>query len=69
MTLFCNILCNIGFVVSYLCLFKDTFPVLLIEIFGIEKVPKSFGNNFLGKITCLTLFMFIILLISLPRKL
>ena len=30
---------------------------------------KYFGNDFQGKTTCLTLFMFIILLISIPRKL
>ena len=42
---------------------------MLIEIFGIEKAPKYFGNDFQGKTTCLTLFMFIILLISIPRKL
>jgi len=66
-TSFCNILCNVGFLIGYLCLFKTTMPSLLIELFGREKVPIALDDSDSGKALWAAIFCFILLFLSLPR--
>jgi hypothetical protein len=66
-TSFCNILCNIGFLIGYLTIFKTTMPSLLIELFGRDKVPSALDDSDSGKALWVAIFSFILLFLSLPR--
>lgn len=68
-TSFCNILCNLGFLISYTVLLKNLIPYTIGELVG-HDLPHWIGNNDDGKLVWNTLFCFIILLpMSLPRDL
>lgn len=68
-TSICNLLCNMGFLISYVVLFKELTPYTLQE-FGATNLPHFLDNNTLGKIVWTSLFCFLALLpISVPRKL
>jgi amino acid permease len=65
-TSICNILCNIGFLISYVVLFKDLTPYSL-QLFGVN-LPSYLDQSKLGKAVWATLFCFIGLIpLSLPR--
>ena len=67
-TSFCNICCNIGFLISYVVLFKDLTPYAL-NLFG-ATLPSYLDDSKLGKTVWATLFCFLALLpLSLPREL
>lgn len=66
-TSFCNILCNLGFLLSYCVLFKTTMPGVF-KGFGID--TELLTSDTLGQRFWLSLFCFGVLLwISLPRSL
>ena len=71
---FCNILCNVGFLISYIALFKTLMPYT-VENLGVESLPdwlgqKSTTGNKTGEIVWATIFCFGLLFpISLPRSL
>jgi amino acid permease len=83
-TCICNLLCNIGFLISYIVLvshrysffnyniflqFKELTPYT-IENFGVHNLPDFLGNTNQGKMVWATIFVFVCLLpISLPREL
>jgi len=43
-TCFCNILCNVGFLISYIALFKTLMPYTM-ENFGAESLPSWLGQK------------------------
>jgi len=44
-TSFCNILCNVGFLISYTVLLKNLIPYMLEEMVGKDSLPKWMGDN------------------------
>ena len=65
-TSFCNILCNVGFLISYIVLFKDLTPYSL-QLFGVD-LPSYLNDSKLGKFVWASLFCFAGLVpLSLPR--
>lgn len=68
-TSFCNILCNVGFLISYVVLFKDLTPYTL-KLFGADNLPSFLDDSWTGKAVWATIFCFMCLLpISMPREL
>lgn len=68
-TNFCTLCCNIGFLISYAVLFKETLPYVLEMYYG-EDLPDIIGNTWKGKTMWCTLFCYVFLLpLSLPREL
>ena len=73
-TCFCNILCNVGFLISYIALFKTLMPYTM-ENFGAESLPSWLGQkdttgSQTGEIVWASIFCFGALFpISLPRSL
>jgi len=75
-TAFCNILCNVGFLVTYVVLFKNLMPYTInLLLMGNEKdvtkkLPDWIGDTPTGKIVWAFLFTYICVFpLSLPRKL
>lgn len=67
-TSFCNLLCNMGFLISYIVLFKQMMPYTL-ESMGID-LPEMFADTKKGSYTWATIFSFCLMFpISLPRSL
>ena len=66
-TSFCNILCNVGFCIGYLCLFKTTMPSLLIDLFGKDNIPSALDDSDSGKALWAAIFCFVLLFLALPR--
>ena len=67
-TSFCNICCNLGFLINYAVLFKTAMPPTLEEL-GID-LPHWIGNNNTGKIVWNTFFCLVILVpLCLPMSL
>lgn len=69
-TSICNLLCNIGFLISYIVLFKNLMPYTL-HTFGADKaLPNWLQDNETGKRVWATLYCFLLLFpVSLPRNL
>jgi amino acid permease len=66
-TSFCNILCNSGFLISYIVLFKELTPYGLKQL-GANNLPDWLDDSDKGKKVWATFFCFVMLLpISLPR--
>jgi len=64
----CNILCNVGFLISYAVQLKNLVPYTLSGFF--DDLPEAIGDNNTGHTVWLTVFCFMILLpMSLPRNL
>ena len=75
-TSFCNILCNIGFLVTYIVLFKSLMPYTInLLLMGESKdkskmLPDWIGNTDTGHIVWAFLFTFLCVFpLSIPRKL
>lgn len=67
-TSICNLICNVGFLITYVILFKTTMPRTLDEV-GIPH-PDWLGSNTTGKIVWDTIFSFCLLLpLCIPREL
>lgn len=66
-TSFCNILCNVGFLIGYLCMFKTTMPSLMIDLFGRDKVPSALDDSYAGKALWEAIFCIFLLFLALPR--
>jgi len=69
-TSICNLMCNIGFLISYIVLFKNLMPYTL-NLFGADKaLPNWLQDNDTGKRVWATLYCFLLLFpVSLPRNL
>jgi amino acid permease len=73
-TSFCNILCNVGFLISYIALFKTLMPFTL-ENFGHGGIPwwigqKETTGSSVGEIVWASFFVFVALFpLALPRSL
>ena len=83
-TCVCNLLCNIGFLISYIVLVSHRYPFInfnlflqfkeltpySLENFGLDNLPDYLGNTNKGEMVWATIFTFVALLpISLPREL
>jgi len=69
LTSFCNIICNLGFLLSYCVLLKTTMPKTL-EMFHVDGLPDWMKDNDTGKKVWITMFCFLVLFpASLPRSL
>ena len=67
-TSLCNLLCNLGFLISYCIVFKNIMPYTL-EVFGANP-PDWLANNDKGQRVWLSIYCFILLFpCSLPRNL
>ena len=65
---FCNICCNIGFLINYAVLFKTSMPTTL-KLLGCD-LPHWLGNNGTGKLVWNTIFCFVLLVpLCLPMQL
>ena len=71
----CNMLCNEGFLISYMVLFKNLMPYTIELLMGHDKdptkvLPHALSNNDTGHIVWAVLFSYICVFpLSLPRKL
>ena len=67
----CNLLCNIGFLISYIILFKQMMPFTIKTFYHPEAdIPYLIGDNIRGHFLWVTFFSFLLLLpLSLPRQL
>mmetsp|Transcript_2002 Transcript_2002/g.2980 ORF Transcript_2002/g.2980 Transcript_2002/m.2980 type:complete len:435 (-) Transcript_2002:22-1326(-) len=67
-TSFCNVLCNVGFLISYIVLFKDLMPYALQQL-GVN-LPDAWANTDVGQRNWALVYSFVCLLpVSLPRSL
>ena len=67
-TSICNITCNVGFLISYIVLFKSTMPIALKNLK--INLPDWLDDNEVGRTNWASIFCFSMLLpISVPRKL
>lgn len=66
-TSFCNILCNLGFCINYVVLFKGTMPKALVDLN--VTLPEWLDTSSGGQRTWDFIFCALLLPISLPREL
>ena len=66
----CNCLCMIGFLISYIVMFKNLMPFTIELIMGaIKDIPENLRNTTEGQITWAVIFSILLLIVSLPRQL
>mmetsp|Transcript_105271 Transcript_105271/g.145620 ORF Transcript_105271/g.145620 Transcript_105271/m.145620 type:complete len:351 (-) Transcript_105271:123-1175(-) len=64
-----NLLCLMGFIMSFIVYIKSMMPLILLKFYTEEELPSYLGNNFTGKAFWGTIYSFIVLFpLSLPRQ-